>query len=1052
MTNPPHFPEPSKNSIPEREEEILHFWKKNKIFERSVEEKTGEPFVFYEGPPTANALPGIHHASARIVKDLICRFWTMKGHSVARKGGWDTHGLPVELEVEKALGMKDKGEIEKYGIGAFNEECRARVFRFTKKWEEMSDRIGFWVDMKDPYITCENDYIESVWAALASFWKEGLIYQGHKVIPYCPRCGTPLSSHEVAQGYADVKDPSITVRMRHRERKNVSFLIWTTTPWTLPSNAAIAVAENETYVEVEHEGERLILAEGRLDALFDEKPNVVASYPGRELVGEPYERLFPYAEEDDKAWHVVAADFVSLDDGTGIVHIAPAYGEDDYKVGNELGLPVINLVDEAGNFVEAVEPWAGRFVKEADPEIIIDLKKRGLVFRKETVEHSYPHCWRCSSPLLYYARESWFIRTTIMREQMLANNAKIDWYPAEVGANRLGRWLENNVDWALSRNRFWGTPLNIWCCDGCDNQESVGSVERLRELAGDLPEPVDLHRPWVDDISWECSSCGGRMIRVPEVIDCWFDSGCMPYAQYHYPFEKDGRFESQFPAGIIAEGIDQTRGWFHSMLAISTHLSGESSYRACFALGHILDEEGKKMSKSKGNVVDPWELLRDYGADVLRWYLLWASPLWLPRRFSLEAMRDVGHRFLDTLRNTYSFFVLYASLDKFVPHRSERAVEGRTRMDRWILSRLQTTVREVRLSMDEYDMNRAARAIQRLVLDDLSNWYVRRSRRRFWKSDMDSEKRAAFETLYDLLVTLSKLAAPFVPFVSEELHRAMVTPFFDDEHDSVHLADYPIADENLIDEELEQSMGLAREAVNLGRAIRMRLSIKTRQPVSCIVVVLPEQELWAGLQTLQDVIREELNTREIDIVESADRWLGFLAKPVFPSIGPVFGKRANQVGKAIRELPDSTLREIREKGTAEIELEGEMLELKAEYMEIEEKANAPWELETGDRLRVFLNTELDDDLLEEGFAREMINKIQFMRKDAGFDVVDRIRVTYQGGERLQRAIERFAAQICDETLALSLDRVDVEGEVSKEWDLNGQAAVIGIARTSLDKA
>ncbi len=1053
MNKKQKFTKPSEKRAPEREEEILLFWKEREIFRKSVELREGAPrFVFYEGPPTANAHPGIHHASTRVVKDLACRYWTMKGRQVIRKAGWDTHGLPVELEVEKELGMKSKSEVEAFGVGPFNKKCRDRVFRFAEEWERMSDRIGFWVDMKDPYITLDNDYIETVWHILQSFWKSDKIYKGHKVIPYCPRCGTPLSSHEVALGYADVKDPSITVRMKHSERENTSFLVWTTTPWTLPSNAAIAVAAKETYVVVESEGERLILAEARLSACFGEEsaPKIIEKMKGSDLVGQRYERLFSFADENESAWKVIAADFVSLEEGTGIVHMAPAFGEDDYKVGLTEGLPIINLVDDAGNFKPEVTPWAGRFVKDADPDIVSDLNDRGLLFRHETIEHSYPHCWRCASPLLYYARESWFIRTTAMRQEMLENNAGIHWVPAEVGANRLGRWLENNVDWALSRNRYWGTPLNVWECDGCDERDCVGSIAELREKAGNLPEPIDLHRPWIDEISWACAKCGGTMERVPEVIDVWFDSGCMPYAQYHYPFESDGRFESQFPADFIAEAIDQTRGWFHSMLAVATHMSGESSYKTCFVLGHIQDEEGKKMSKSKGNAVDPWDVLRIHGADALRWYLFWASPLHLPRRFSLDALREIGHKFLDTLRNTYSFFVLYASLDEFVPHPTDRVESGRTRIDRWILSRLHTTVREVDSQMASYDLNRAARLIQEFVVDDLSNWYVRRNRRRFWKSEMDDEKRAAFETLYDCLETIARLAAPMIPFQSEVLYLGLVTPFQSEAPESVHLADYPVADEAMIDEGLERSMALAREAVNLGRAIRMRKTIKTRQPVSEILVIVRDVDR-PGLMDLEDVIANELNTRKLDFRSDGADLLGFVAKPLFPAFGPLFGKQAKGVGNAIRNLSSDLIRTIREKGEATVEIEGESVLLKIDYMDVEERAVAPYEMENGDRLAVFLNTELDEDLLQEGFAREMVNKIQFMRKDAGFDVVDRIQVVYGGSERLIAAITRHADTIRADTLSVSLETGEPDGDSAREWDLNGEAAVVSIARVSEER-
>ena len=1049
MSEEKYFSKPSDRPVPEREAAILAFWKENDIFRKSLEKPADKSFVFYEGPPTANAHPGIHHATARVVKDLVCRYKTMLGHRVVRKGGWDTHGLPVEIEVEKELGFKDKGEIEEYGIEKFNEKCRSRVFRFADEWERMSDRIGYWVDMKDPYITCTNDYIETIWNILKRFWDSGLMYLGHKVVPYCPRCGTPLSSHEVSQGYMDVSDPSVTVRMRIPGEENTSFLVWTTTPWTLLSNAAIAVAERETYAEVEWKGEKLIVAEARIPHIFPETPEVVRRFSGQELVGRQYERLFPFAEENEKAWHVIAGDFVSLEEGTGIVHIAPAFGEDDYRVGLEHGLPVICLVDLKGAFVEAVTPWAGEFVKDADQGIVADLKERGLLFHKTKVVHSYPHCWRCTTPLLYYARESWFIRTTELRNRLLEENAKIKWYPPEVGRNRFGRWLENNVDWCLSRDRFWGTPLNIWQCPSCEAAASVGSVEELRALATErLPESLDLHRPYVDNIELRCGECGGVMKRVPEVIDVWFDSGCMPYSQYHFPWDEKGMLDDQFPADFIAEGIDQTRGWFHSLLAIGTHISGESPYRSCFGLGFILDEEGKKMSKSKGNVVDPWMILDKYGADVLRWYLLWSAPLWLSRKFSVNAMAEVGRRFLDTLRNTLSFFVLYASLDRYIPGEKPVDPSCRTRMDRWILSRLHSTVRDVREALDRYDLTRAARLIQELVLDDMSNWYIRRNRKRFWKSRMDGEKRAAFDTLYELLDTVTRMIAPLTPFVSEEYYAILTTPFFPDHPESVHLTGYPVSNEKLIDTELERVMGVSREAVNLGRAIRMRVSIKTRQPVSEILIALPGDGPAEGIASVSEMIREELNARKLVIVTGGDEWIDLVSKPLFAVIGPVFGKQAGKVGNAIKGLSTETIRTIRTNGETEVDIDGEGVLLKSEYLETEEKGVGSFEMERGERVIVFLQTELDEDLLQEGFAREMVNKIQFMRKEAGFDVVDRIRVNYQGSDRLASAINRFSEQVRADTLALSLDHGTDGGDHAQDWDLNGEAVRIAIGRVT----
>lgn len=1049
MSESRQFVKPGAAPAPEKEAEILRFWQENEIFRKTQERSAEENFVFYEGPPTANALPGIHHAAARIVKDLVCRYRTMRGFRVVRKGGWDTHGLPVEIEVEKELGFTHKGDIEKYGIAAFNRKCRERVFRFKEEWERMSDRIGYWVDMSDPYITCDNDYVESVWSVLKRFWDAGLIYEGHKVLPYCPRCGTPLSSHEVSQGYQDVKDPSVTVRMRVRGDEGLSFLVWTTTPWTLPSNAAIAVAPGVTYAEVSWKGERLILAEARIPEVFrKEPPEVLRRFPGSELVGKRYERLFPYAPEDENAWRVIPADFVSLDDGTGIVHIAPAYGEDDYRVGREQELPVISLVDERGRFVDAVTEWAGRPVKEADPEIIRNLKERGLLFAREVIEHSYPHCWRCSTPLLYCARESWFIRTTAYRDRLVEENAKIAWFPPELGQNRFGRWLENNVDWALSRDRYWGTPLNVWRCDSCGARTCVGNIAELAERAtAPLPEPVDLHRPWVDDVKLRCAECSGEMTRTPEVIDVWFDSGCMPFAQYHWPFDEKKMFDDQFPAAFISEGTDQTRGWFHSLLAIGTHVAGRSPYQSCYGIGLILDEEGKKMSKSKGNVVDPWEVLKNHGADALRWYLVWAAPLWLPRRFSVDGLRETGHKFLDTFRNTLSFFTLYASLDRFEPGVAPVKDEDRSELDRWILSRLHSTVRDCRRHLDEYDLTRAARAIQEFLLDDLSNWYVRRNRKRFWKGELDADKRAAFETLYEALVTSAKLSAPITPFVAEEVYRALVPPFSPEEPASVHLAAYPEADASRIDEELEATMGLGREVVILGRAIRTRTSLKTRQPVRRIVAAVGgkggDRE---RLARVVDVVRDELNAREVEIVTDAAPMMTLSAKPVFPVLGPRFGKNAGAVGNAIRAMETESIRRVLDDGRVEIEVNGDRLAIEPDLLEVEERGVGALEMERGERVVVFLDTDLDDDLREEGFARELVNKIQFMRKESGFEVVDRICVTYEGSDRLARSIDRFADQIRSDTLCDLLDRGTPEGDEVREWELNGEPTKIAIVR------
>ncbi|MCU0640197.1 MAG: isoleucine--tRNA ligase, partial [Candidatus Krumholzibacteria bacterium] len=819
----------SQRDAVDGEREILEYWEKNDIFRRSIDEKDGaNPFVFYEGPPTANGRPGVHHAMARTIKDIVCRYQTMKGHRVIRKAGWDTHGLPVEIEVEHKLGLDGKDQIEKYGVAAFNRECRASVFTYLDEWHEFTRKLGFWLDLDDPYVTCTNGYMESVWWILRQFWDKEMLFEGHKIVPYCPRCGTSLSSHEVSQGYKDVADPSIFIKLKI-VGEDAFFLVWTTTPWTLISNVALAVGADYDYVKVLHKGEALILAESLLGVL-DGEYEVIEKMKGAALVGRRYEPCFPWFRDAAGAFRVVAGDFVTLTDGTGIVHMAPAFGEDDYQTGRREVLPFLQPVDSEGKFTAEVVKWAGRFIKQCDPEIIEDLKARNMLYKAQKIEHSYPFCWRCDTALIYYARKSWYIKTTAFKDLLLEANSKVHWYPPEMGENRFTKWLEGNVDWALSRERYWGTPLNIWICESCGKKHCVGSLEELRSMSGGIPADFDLHKPYIDELKVACPGCGGAMKRVPEVIDCWFDSGSMPFAQYHYPRENAEIFKQQYPAEFISEGVDQSRGWFYSLLVIGAFLTGESPYRRCLPHGMVLDKDGQKMSKSRGNAVFASDILKSDGADSLRWYLMTSGAPYLPKRFDLDAMRDGANKFLGTLRNLYSFFAMYAGIDGFEP---KGRVEGGNTIDDWILSRYNSTVREVGEALDDYEITRAARAIQTFVIDELSNWYLRRSRRRFWKNDMSGDKLAAYETFYSVLEGVSVLSAPFIPFLGEAVYRRLNGAGARRAGaESVHLADFPRVDETMIDLKLEKDMDGVRKAVTTGRAVRNKAGIKVRTPLA----------------------------------------------------------------------------------------------------------------------------------------------------------------------------------------------------------------------------
>ncbi len=1054
-------------TLPEIERDVLSFWDKNDTFRKSLELRAGSPrFVFYEGPPTANGHPGAHHVMARTIKDIICRYKTMRGFLVERKAGWDTHGLPVEIEVEKALQINGKEDIEEYGVEAFIKNCRASVFKYKDEWDRLTHRMAYWIDLSDPYITCTNEYIESVWHILRLMWDRGLVYKGHKILPYCPRCGTPLSSHEVAQGYRDAEDPSVFIRMKAKDEPNTSYLVWTTTPWTLISNVALAVAPKEKYVKVQCGDELLILAEARLPVLEGDC-EVVATYKGSDLVGHEYEPLYSFVKTKKKAWYVIPADFVTLDEGTGIVHTAPAFGEDDYRVGVEHDLPFIQPVDGQGRFTDEVRPWAGMFIKDADPLITKDLEKRGLLYRSGTIIHTYPFCWRCDSPLVYYARDSWYVRTTEFKDQMIENNRGIDWHPKEVGLNRLGDWLENNVDWAISRDRYWGTPLNVWVCDGCGEMSPIGSVEELASRAVDEIDTarLDLHKPWIDAVKLRCEKCGCEMTRTPEVVDCWFDTGSMPYAQWHWPFEHKTEFETHFPADFIAEGVDQTRGWFYALLAISTIVSGESSFKRCVVNDMVLDAVGKKMSKSVGNIVDSFAVMDADGADALRWYLVATSPPWVPTRFDPEGVRDVTSKLFDTLRNTYSFFSLYANIDGYDPEKHAATRDDLSIIDWWMFSRLNSTLKGVRADMENYDITRAVRKLQHFVLEDVSNWYVRLSRARFWKGEMDGDKKAAYWTLHCVLIETVQAIAPFAPLLSDAIYRRLaegggrgfaavalraggatdVDLDTDEAPASVHLCNYPEVGEELIDIDLEDAMSRVRSIVALGRAARQESGMKVRQPLAKLLVAGVPEEERSRAEQLRELVLTELNVKEW-VWAQPSALAAQKAVPIFPALGPKHGKNVNQVADAVRELGEADVAKLASGVNVRVSIADYDAVVEPSDVKIEVEGRKGFAVQADGNVTVGLDVELTEELRDEGFAREMINKIQFMRKEAGFEVVDRIRVYYEAGPRLQTAVERFVSKVEAETLAESVATGPETGELSREWDVNGERARIAVER------
>ena len=1033
-------------SYPAVEREILAFWKEHKVFGQSISSREGKPgFTFYEGPPTANGRPGIHHVMSRTLKDLVCRYKTMRGYQVHRKAGWDTHGLPVEIEVEKQLGFKHKEDIVRYGVAEFNSKCRESVWKYKVDWELLTEQMGYWVDLTRPYVTFENEYIESIWWALKRYHSDGMIYKGHKIQPYCPRCETPLSSHEVSLGYEDIKDQSVYVRMKSRKHPDTSFLVWTTTPWTLISNVALAVAPDVTYVKVEHHGENLILAEARLSVL--EGPyTVLERFAGSALLGEEYERIFSYHPVTQKAFYVVTADFVTTEDGTGIVHMAPAYGEDDNQAGKQYGLPTIHPVNKSGEFGPDVPEFAGKFVRDADADIIRNLRERKILYKKETITHSYPHCWRCRTPLLYYARESWYISTTRYADRMIALNKTINWVPPEVGEGRFGNWLEENKDWALSRDRFWGTPLPIWVCTTCNAQRCVGSIAELREGAN-VPDPLDLHKPFVDAVTFTCS-CGGIMTRTPELIDVWFDSGAMSFAQWHYPFENKELIDSgeQYPADFICEGVDQTRGWFYSLHAIGTYLFNKPAYMNILVNDLILDKDGQKMSKSRKNTVDPFEILSRYGADSTRWYLVTNSPPWRPTMFDEEGVQEVQRRFFGTLVNTYAFFAMYANIDKPAWDTPPVPVAERQEIDRWILSELHSLIKRYVEYMDAYDVTKAARSISEFTIDQLSNWYVRRNRRRFWKSEMGRDKLAAYQTLQECLDTVVKLMAPFAPFLAEEIYRNLNTVTHRDPAESVHLAFMSVADDAVIDRELEERMERAEKIVVLVRAMRMKANLKVRQPLRRIILPIADEQEREGVKKMQEIILDEINVKDIEYVHDASGIVRKKAKPNFKTLGPKFGKAVQQVAGRVKEMNGAEISALEQRGEVILESGGQQWTVAQDDVEILREDIEGWLVEADGGLTVALDTTVDDALLAEGFARELVNRIQNMRKDAGFDVTDRITITYDAQGAAASRVDAQKQYIMSETLAERCVAGTANGDHTATLDVNGVTVVVSIAR------
>ena len=1043
-------PVSSKLNVISMEENVLKFWKQARIFKKTVEQRTGGPeYVFYEGPPTANGKPGVHHVLARVFKDMFPRYKIMRGYHVSRRGGWDTHGLPVEIEVEKQLGFNNKQQIEEYGIDKFNELCKKSVFTYIQDWERLTDRIAFWVDLEDAYVTYTNDYIESVWWILKNFWDKDLLFKGYKVVPYCPRCGTPLSDHEVALGYDEATDPSVFVRMPLVDEPDTSLLVWTTTPWTLPGNVGVAAHPDVDYVLVErgHNGgtEKLILAKSLVAKVFgDEEVKVLETFKGRKLYGTKYRPLFTFLPPDKPAHYVVLGDFVTTEDGTGLVHMAPAFGQEDMEMAREHNLPILMTVLPDGTFIPEVTPWRGQFVKDADPLITEDLRARGLLYKAETYTHTYPFCWRCGTPLLYYARESWFIRTSAYRDKLVGLNNTINWVPEHVREGRFGNWLSNNIDWALSRERYWGTPLPIWECESCEHREGIGSVKELSEKAGrDLSE-LDLHRPYVDQVHWACSECGGQMTRVPDLIDVWFDSGSMPVAQWHYPFENKEKFEAQFPADYICEAVDQTRGWFYSLHAISTLLFNEVSYKNVICLGLILDADGYKMSKSKGNIIAPWDVISAHGADAFRWYLYTATPPGNERRFSSALVGEVVRSFTLTLWNVYSFFVTYANLDKPTVTTLPIATSD---LDRWLLSELNVLVRDVTEAYEKYDVPNATRPIEGFV-EKLSTWYLRRSRRRFWKSESDSDKQAAYSTLYTALVTVAKLLAPSMPFLADELYQNLVRSVDEAAPESVHLAEWPKVLPEMIDDSLNRDMGLVMRLVSLGHAARQKANRKVRQPLAEAAFSVGNSFERKAVETYADLFTDELNVKHVRLLDTATEAVSHTVKPLPKQLGQKYGNKFPAIQKAILALnPEEAARTLLEGKPLKVKADGESYDVLPDEVEVKALAKEGFAVAEEGPYVAALVTDLTPELVQEGLAREFVRRVQDLRKSAELDVADRIELFVEASAGLKSAIEAHRDYITAETLTAELKFASPPKDASVvRDDFEGEKVTVGLVK------
>ena len=1046
---------PANMNFVEREKETEKFWEENHIFEKSIEHrKDGPTYTFYDGPPTANGKPHIGHVLTRVIKDMIPRYRTMKGYMVPRKAGWDTHGLPVELEVEKKLGLDGKEQIEQYGLEPFIEQCKESVWKYKGMWEDFSSTVGFWADMEHPYVTYDNDFIESEWWALKKIWDRGLLYKGFKIVPYCPRCGTPLSSHEVAQGYKDVKERSAVVRFKVKG-EDAYFLAWTTTPWTLPSNLALCVNPDEEYAKVQAaDGYTYYMASALLDTVLgrlaeEGKPayEILETCKGKDLEYKEYEPLFECAKEaadkqKKKGFFVVCDGYVTLTEGTGVVHIAPAFGEDDARVCRKYGnMPFVQFVDGKGDMTKET-PFAGKFVKDADPDVLKWLDEKGQLFDAPKFEHSYPHCWRCGTPLIYYARESWFIKMTDVRDDLIRNNNTINWIPASIGKGRFGDWLENVQDWGLSRNRYWGTPLNIWECE-CGHQHAVGSIEELKSMSPNCPDEIELHRPFIDEVTITCPHCGKQMHRVPEVIDCWFDSGSMPFAQHHYPFENQELFKEQFPAQFISEAVDQTRGWFYSLLAISTLIFNKAPYENVIVLGHVQDENGQKMSKSKGNAVDPFEALETYGADAIRWYFYINSAPWLPNRFHGKAVMEGQRKFLGTLWNTYAFFVLYANIDNFDATKYTLDYEKLSVMDKWILSKMNTMVKTVDGNLENYRIPEAAKALQEFV-DDLSNWYVRRSRERFWAKGMEQDKINAYMTLYTALVTVSKAAAPMIPFMTEAIYQNLVRSIDKTAPESIHLCDFPKADEAHIDSALEENMEHVLKVVVMGRACRNTANIKNRQPIGRMFVKAP----FTLPEFYEEIVEDELNVKKALFTDDVREFTTYTFKPQMRTVGPRYGKLLGQIKQALAGLDgNQAMDELKEKGVLTLNVGGTEVSLTEEDLLIDTAQKEGYVTEADKDVTVVLDTNLTPELLEEGFVREIISKVQTMRKEAGFEVTDHIRLYQDGNERIASILKTHGGTVKNETLADEILSGTVSG-YEKDWNINGEHVMLGVEKVT----